>query len=184
MQPSLVPSQSAENRGTSLGYWEILRSVILSAPTQGTPDSVLPWKNDSQFEKALLAGPLCWALLAFWMYPLADLTWPLNSPGPYLLVALIYPAVEEFVFRGNIQPYLRQHAPWGERSLAGLTVANILTSLLFAGLYALTHPFLWAVLAIVPSLIFGYFRDRDQSLRKPILLHVAYNSGYFWLFGL
>jgi membrane protease YdiL (CAAX protease family) len=34
-----------------------------------------------------------------------------------------------------------------------------------------------------PSLVFGLFKDRTQRLLAPILLHVFYNAGYFWLFA-
>jgi hypothetical protein len=31
---------------------------------------------------------------------------------------------------------------------------------------------------IVPSLLFGYFRDRHRSLYPPPALHVLFNRGY------
>ena len=33
------------------------------------------------------------------------------------------------------------------------------------------------------GLLFGLFKDRSGTLGAPIVLHVFYNSGYFWLFG-
>jgi hypothetical protein len=39
-----------------------------------------------------------------------------------------------------------------------------------------------AVSVFVPSLIFGYFRDRYHGIVPSILLHVFYNAGFFWLF--
>ena len=33
---------------------------------------------------------------------------------------------------------------------------------------------------LLPSLLFGYFKDRYRSLTIPIILHVFYNAGYFW----
>ncbi len=36
---------------------------------------------------------------------------------------------------------------------------------------------------ILPSLVFGYFKDKYHSLTAPILLHVFYNAGFFWLFA-
>ena len=36
---------------------------------------------------------------------------------------------------------------------------------------------------LLPSLVFGFFKDRSGALWAPMALHVFYNSGYFWLFG-
>ena len=36
---------------------------------------------------------------------------------------------------------------------------------------------------IVPSLIFGYFRDRHGNIHAAVVLHVFYNAGYLWLFS-
>jgi hypothetical protein len=49
------------------------------------------------------------------------------------------------------------------------------------------HPPLAAISVMIPSLIFGHFRDRYnaapyQHLAAPIGLHIWYNSGYFLLF--
>ncbi|MEO7557618.1 MAG: JDVT-CTERM system glutamic-type intramembrane protease, partial [Gammaproteobacteria bacterium] len=61
-------------------------------------------------------------------------------------------------------------------------IANVATTLLFAGFHFFYHAPLWAALVILPSLIFGYFRDRHQRVLPAIVLHVFYNAGYFWLF--
>lgn len=97
------------------------------------------------------------------------------------MLALLYPVLEEIVFRGLIQEQL--HAVLSARTFGALSVANLLTSLLFTGLHFLSHPPLWAALVFFPSLIFGYFKDRHRSLQAPILLHVFYNTGFLWLFS-
>ena len=61
--------------------------------------------------------------------------------------------------------------------------ANLLTSLLFTALHFINHAPLWAAAVFFPSLVFGFFKDRTGKLAAPIILHVFYNSGYFWLFG-
>lgn len=94
--------------------------------------------------------------------------------------ALFYPVLEEVVFRGLIQELVQQTV--SARAFGPLSVANLLTSLLFTGLHFLTHTPLWAALVFFPSLVFGYFKDRHRSLRAPILLHVCYNAGFLWLF--
>jgi len=89
--------------------------------------------------------------------------------------------LEEVVFRGIVQEMLFRQ-PWGRREVGLLSVANLITSILFAGSHFIHHPPLWAILVFFPSLIFGYFKDRYQRLYVPILLHVFYNAGYFLLF--
>ena len=46
-----------------------------------------------------------------------------------------------------------------------------------------THPPLWALSVLIPSLVFGLVRDRLQSTYPAIVLHSFYNSGYFILAG-
>ena len=67
----------------------------------------------------------------------------------------------------------------------GLLVGLIVTliSLVFTGLHFIYHPPLWAASVLLPSLVFGYFKDRYRTLTTPIILHVFYNAGYFWLFA-
>ena len=64
-----------------------------------------------------------------------------------------------------------------------VTHANLITSLVFTGLHFIYHPPLWAASVLLPSLVFGYFKDRYRTLTTPIILHVFYNAGYFWLFA-
>jgi membrane protease YdiL (CAAX protease family) len=40
-----------------------------------------------------------------------------------------------------------------------------------------------SVAVFLPSLIFGYFRDRYDQLHASIVLHVFYNAGYIWIFA-
>jgi membrane protease YdiL (CAAX protease family) len=137
------------------------------------------WR-DPLFHAALFAAPVFWSLLYAVADPQPDLSWPLREPLAFLYPALLYPVAEELVFRGLIQELLHRHLkPW---SLGPLTHANILTSLLFTSLHFINHPPLWAAAVLVPSLVFGFFKDRSGRLTAPVLLHVFYNSGYLWLF--
>ena len=99
-----------------------------------------------------------------------------------LLMSLVvlYPIVEEIVFRGFIQPFLakRLSQRWSVFSLA-----NVLTSLLFVAVHLINHPPLWALAVFGPSLVFGYSQERYNHLVAPIILHCSYNAGYFLLLG-
>lgn len=131
---------------------------------------------------AFAAGPVFWLLLWVWQRPDLHLGWPLQVPGRFLLLGLVYPLLEETVFRGGVQGFFLQFAP-GRRNWHGWTAANALTSLAFALFHLFAHAPAWALPILAPSLVFGYFRDRTGRLTLPILLHIWYNLGYFWLFG-
>ena len=149
----------------------------MSATTAGQH---ILWR-DRLFLAALLAGVVTWLLLYFLQQPIIQWNWPLVRPWPFLSVVLLYPIVEEIAFRGLVQELLRDYV--SRRSLGPLTMANLLTSVLFAGLHFIYHAPLWAALVFFPSLVFGFFKDRTNHLLAPIILHVFYNAGYFWLFS-
>ena len=130
----------------------------------------------------MLAAPLFWVALLAMDGRSPDVSWPLRSPVQFLMATLVYPVLEELAFRGFVQGALRR-TRWGVRSVAGVSGANLATSVAFAALHFLRHPPLWAGLTFFPSLVFGYFRDRSGGVALPIVLHVFYNAGYFWLFG-
>lgn len=145
-----------------------------------TAEHRILWK-DPLFLAALLAGPVTWLVLYFIQQPVVQWNWPLVRPWQFLLPVLLYPIVEEIVFRGLIQELVRDTI--GRRSLGPVTIANLLTSLLFAGLHFIYHTPLWAALVFFPSLVFGFFKDRTGRLLAPVILHVFYNAGYLWVFS-
>lgn len=97
-----------------------------------------------------------------------------------LLASLVVwqPVVEELLFRGLLQGALRR-TQFGSRTLVGLSLANVVTSLLFVLLHMLRHTLPWALAVFWPSLLFGLFRDRSDSTWPPIALHVAFNAAFF-----
>ena len=139
----------------------------------------LPWR-DPLLYLALLAGPVCWLVLFYILQPSIQLGWPLDEPWQFLMPVVFYPFIEEIVFRGFIQELL--HDRVSSRSFGPLSVANLLTSVLFTALHFIHHAPAWAALVFLPSLVFGFFKDRTGGLTAPILLHVFYNAGFLWLF--
>lgn len=132
------------------------------------------WWMDGQFALALVAALPFWGWLAWRGAPSAVL-----PPLVLVSVVLVQPVVEELLFRGALQGRLLATA-WGRQRLAGLlTRANLLVSLLFAALHLWQHPPLWAAGVLLPSLLFGHFRERHDSTVPAIVLHVYYNAGYF-----
>lgn len=88
---------------------------------------------------------------------------------------LFYPVVEEFAFRGVIQEYIATKTKQYP-SFYYLTVANMLTSVLFVAMHFVHHTPLWAMLVFVPSLIFGYFKEQYGHVGASIFLHMFYNA--------
>lgn len=126
----------------------------------------------------LLLGP------AFWLgYSLSMGINPNLGGGrlswQFIMLVFAYPVLEEVVFRGllleTVARYLPQH--WGILSLA-----NLLTSALFALAHLVYHSLGWSLLVFFPSLVFGYSKERYRGLPAPIILHCWYNFGFVWLF--
>ena len=136
---------------------------------------------DPLFPLALLAAPVVWLVLFFILRPVTDWDWPLDHPGRFLWPVLFFPVVEEIIFRGLLQELVRDYLTAAR--LGPLSIANIVTSLVFAGLHFIYQPPLWAALVFIPSLVFGHFKDRSGRLTGPIILHIFYNCGFLWVFS-
>jgi hypothetical protein len=97
-----------------------------------------------------------------------------------LILALIIwqPVFEEILFRGIVQGQLVKH-DWGRRYYLQISSANVVTSMLFVGTHLIMTPSPFSLAVFIPSLVFGYFRDRCDSIYPSILLHCAYNAFVF-----
>ncbi|MFQ5596940.1 MAG: JDVT-CTERM system glutamic-type intramembrane protease [Nitrospiria bacterium] len=136
--------------------------------------------RDRAFWIAVLSGPAFWwalTVLGAEQINMGDgsALWP-----RLLWLAGFYPIVEEGLFRGLLQPLFLQYKT-GRARRCGISGANGITTALFVFFHFFFHPPLWAFSVAVPSLIFGGFRDRYQSVVPAILLHSFYNGGYFSL---
>lgn len=136
------------------------------------------WR-DRHFHLALAGAPLLLVCVAFYAPSMLEGK-ALGMVGIAMLL-LWQPLIEEILFRGFIQGALEQ-TRFGDRQVAGITVANVFTSLLFATAHLVHQSPIWAMLVFFPSLVFGYFRTRHEGIAAPILLHVAYN-GFYLLFA-
>lgn len=139
--------------------------------------------RDRLFWLAIAAGPLSWLIL--WQltsHAHFRPVWPPGEPLPLVLAVLVYPPLEEIVFRGWLQGSLAERfSPSPGRF--GVSRANLAASSIFALLHLIQHSPLHAAGVFVPSLLFGLFFERHRSLSSPILLHGWYNLGYVYLFG-
>lgn len=133
--------------------------------------------RERRFYLALLAAP-CALLLLDRLMP----GWRAGRAIPAeMAVTLVLwaPLLEELLFRGVIQGQLARHTRF-RLSLAGVSLANLATSLLFGLAHLFHHSPSWAIAVILPSLVFGHFRDR-HGLYPALLLHAAYNGCYAWM---
>ena len=142
-------------------------------------DRCPPFYRDGLFVAALALGVLFWIGLRSFVPSSHE---PALSFPTLLSLCIVQPILEEVIFRGVVQGELL-HRPWGRARFFGVSAANALTSLVFAALHFISHPPLWAAGVIVPSLLFGYFRERHNSLYPPLALHIYYNTGYFLTTG-
>ena len=96
----------------------------------------------------------------------------------WLSCILWQPVLEEAVFRGLLQGELLRRT-WGRYQWRGVSAANLLSSLAFVAVHFVHHPPLWAASVLVPSLLFGWLRERHRGLGAPIALHVLFNAEFF-----
>ncbi|MGD8925859.1 MAG: JDVT-CTERM system glutamic-type intramembrane protease [Thioalkalispiraceae bacterium] len=135
--------------------------------------------RDWQFYLCLGLGPLAWWLIAF-VYPVRDsFAMPAMPWLQLLMVLLIYPVLEEIVFRGLVLEFVSRHVHARFGLLSG---ANLLTSVLFVAAHLIYNAWAWALLVFFPSLVFGYLKERHQSLISPVVMHSFYNLGFVWFF--
>jgi membrane protease YdiL (CAAX protease family) len=141
----------------------------------------LSWLREPWFWLACgLALPV-WLALA-WFVP-ANPIGALDAPTRLIWLGVGLPIIEELAFRGFVQGQMLR-MDWAREARGGVTLANGLTSIAFCALHLVNQPPAWALATFLPSLIFGWFRDRYQSVLPAIVLHVIYNTGFFLVLGM
>ncbi|MCO4845490.1 MAG: JDVT-CTERM system CAAX-type protease [Sulfurovum sp.] len=129
-----------------------------------------------QYGTAILAAPLFVLLYnSIFAHQAFDVDLLHFDTKSLFSLIVFYPVVEELAFRGVIQKYIATKTKQYP-SLFYLTVANILTSVLFVAMHFVHHTPLWAMLVFVPSLIFGYFKEQYGHVGASIFLHMFYNA--------
>lgn len=134
------------------------------------------WR-DSHFALAVVSPLVLWALVCT-----VPIGWANRAPCTFVSVlglAVWQPLIEELFFRGWVQGELAATS-WGPKTRYGITRANVATSFLFVAAHLLHHPALWAVAVLIPSMVFGYFRDKSRSVYPAVLLHSYYNLGFLF----
>ena len=136
-----------------------------------------------QYGAAVIAAPIfCLLYIEIFHHKAADIYWLLNDGKSLFFLIFLYPIVEELAFRGVIQEYIATKTKQYP-SFFHLSIANLLTSILFVIIHFVHHEPIWAILTFFPSLVFGYFKERYSHIASSIVLHMFYNLCYFSFIG-
>lgn len=125
---------------------------------------------------------VAWAVLVAVVAPAVAWAWARDGrgvpplPWPELAWRLgAYAVLEELAFRGAVQPWLARRPALAGRAWAGLSAANLLTSLAFAAAHATVQP-PWQAAAMLPvSLVLGLALEQSGRLAAPVALHLYFN---------
>lgn len=128
--------------------------------------------SDAVFWAAIGAGAATATAMAPWLAPHPAV----QDAFALLSFVCVQPLVEECIFRGLLQPWLAR--TMRARIHGSISAANLLTSLLFVLAHLPSHPPPWAMAVLLPSLAFGYFRERHGHIGSAVMLHMAYNAFY------
>lgn len=139
--------------------------------------TLVAWPPDAHLALALALAVPVWATLALVAGP--DMYVP-SGWKAWLSFALLYPVVEELLFRGVLQgELLRLTTRDGTTLRLGpVSVANALATVAFVALHLIAQPMAWALAVAAPSLVFGHLRERFASVWPAVLVHVFYNAGF------
>lgn len=179
-QRTLHPGIMVKGQGVSFGLLTVRDRSAQVMALLGLQHT-RPFHRDSVFLLLLALGPIVWlAMRDFSAFQ--PLPWYAIGSAAFLSAALWQPLLEELLFRGIIQGQLLQTL-WGRKTWIGLSMSNLVVSLIFILAHLVSHSIAWSLLVFVPSLCFGFVRDRFESVYPSILLHAFYNTGYFLLIG-
>ena len=143
-------------------------------------NSLIKSLKDPLIISGFIFAPIFWLVLYFVSPPADDRTWLLFAPIWYFKLVFIFPILEEMVFRGLVQTtifgFLRKI------KLGPLTLSNIIASFAYFSFNAMNNVPMWLGMILIPSLFFGYLKDKYHTLKQPILMHAYFNAGFFLIF--
>jgi membrane protease YdiL (CAAX protease family) len=94
-----------------------------------------------------------------------------------LTSVIIFPIIEEWTFRGVIQNYLSLKI---EKIFYNhISLANILTSIIFSLIHLFENSFLHSLAVFLPSIIFGILYEKCGNIYMNMILHAFYNFNIF-----
>lgn len=133
-------------------------------------------RPDYRLVIALVAPLLIWP----WV-PASNVAVQRDGVSDTIVLIALTALAEEIVFRGFVQGGLLRMARFRPHILQ-ISIANWTTSIAFAVAHAWLHSLILLPGYLLVSLVLGYFRERCNGIRVPVLLHAYYNLG-LWLFA-
>ena len=128
--------------------------------------------RDWQFYLCLAFGITAWSLFSFFLPLREEWSRVWSDPLTLLSVALLYPILEEIVFRGLLLEFVARKTQW---RIGLLSAANLLTSLAFVAAHLIYQPWQWALArqsawrllaatALTIALLYPVYRERGTYL--------------------
>jgi membrane protease YdiL (CAAX protease family) len=138
---------------------------------------MLGFAADRSWWLAAVTGLALSAAVALWLPGVLSGS-RLHGREVWLSCVLWQPLLEEVFFRGILQGELLNR-PWARWRWQGVSVANLLCSMAFSAVHFLHHPPLWAASVFLPSLLFGWMRERHHGIGASLALHSLFNLEFF-----
>ena len=99
----------------------------------------------------------------------------------WIAIGLIYPLIEEFIFRGLLMGFLSRYPILSRGRF--VTTSNIVTSIIFALCHILVSKIVVnGLLVFLPSLWLGATRERFGSVWMCCVIHAIWNLGLLVIF--
>ncbi len=133
----------------------------------------LSWLGDYLFWLSLiLSVPVRLVLIPdFQTHIIANFNFLLNQ---LLLIAI----PEEIFFRGFLMSLFAIEL---KRKIFIFSYSNIAAAIVFSIFHLFIHDILWSASVFIPALVYGYFREKHDSVLPAVILHFFYNIVYFYI---
>ena len=133
---------------------------------------------------AIVGALFLWGFVGLVFGGSVDFDWPQRYPLQFLVVCLVAPVLEEYVFRGVLFEAIQRRWVWRwpDRGEASLSIANLITTALFILLHYITRDPITAAIVLLPSLYLGLVKEVSGKIGVCIFVHVFWNI--VWALGL
>ncbi|MGB1538886.1 MAG: JDVT-CTERM system glutamic-type intramembrane protease MrtJ [Pseudomonadales bacterium] len=133
---------------------------------------------------ALIGALFLWSASSIVAGVSPNLHWVIRDFDLFLIFCFVSPVLEEYVFRGLIYDYVerRNQRAWPVGGVLQISVANLVSTLLFAMMHGVFRGVSSGLLVIVPSLYLGLLRRETYGLGPCMIVHGLWNLGWFSLF--
>ena len=113
-----------------------------------------------------------------------SVAWVLHQWPMFFVFCVASPIIEEYVFRGLIYDAVDTRWPrvWPSGARLWISSANVITTFLFVIAHMIARDPIAGALVLLPSIYLGLLRQRYDGIGPCMLVHSAWNIGWFSLF--